>query len=117
MDALTAQQIAARIGVTPQRKGRSLWTVASVKETAFLEARCCNGLPVGAAWQRVGEAAQMVAHLNAGRLPDMAALALREMSAYRAIKVVAAVAQADLTGMTEAQRARAVARIIKKEEN
>lgn len=112
---LTAKHIAARVGVTPSRHGRAMWTIESVKETAFVEARACCDLPIGADWQRVGEAAQMLLHLNTGRLPNEAALTLRETSAYRAIKVIAAVAAADLSGMIEIERARAVATLIMKE--
>lgn len=113
--ALTAKHIAARVGVTPNRHGRALWTIESVKETAWVEARACRDLSIGADWQRVGEAAQMLLHLNTGRLPNEAALALREMSAYRAVKVVAAVAASDLSGMIEIERARVVAALIMKE--
>jgi hypothetical protein len=90
-------------------------TLNSIKERGFNEARYTAGHAVSAAYQTAAEAAQMVLHLNTGRLPNEAALKLRETTPYRVCKVIAAVAQADMTGMIEIERARVVARIIEKE--
>jgi len=104
---LTTKHIAQQIGVTPQRHGRALWTLDSLKDSCWMFAR--SGV---AGWQQLGEACQYVLHANNGRLPNAAALTLREMSAYRAIKVAVAVASADMHGMVDADRARAISAII-----
>jgi len=114
-DTLTGQQIAAMVGVKPRDRWNPMMTVASIKERGFNEARYCAGLAIGRAYQAAAEAAQMVLHLNTGRLSNDAALRLRETTPYRACKVIAAVAQADMTGLIEIERARVVARIIEKE--
>lgn len=105
--ALTAKQVANRIGVTPQRHGRAIWALSSLKSTAWVEARCgVDG------WQEIGEAAQEILHANTGRMSNESALTLREMSAYRAIKVALAVAAVDMRGLIEAERAAVIARIV-----
>lgn len=110
--AITTKQVAALVGVTPRSNWRPMLTVESVKDRGFAEARYGSGT----AYQRIGEAAQMLAHLGTtGRLPYEATLALRETTPYRACRIIAAMVNADMTGLIEIERARIVGAIIMKE--
>jgi hypothetical protein len=116
MTTLTAKQIAGLVGVTPRSDWRPMLTVESVKERGFNEARYTAGHAISAAYQTVAEAAQMLAHLGGtGRLPYEATLALRETTPYRACKIIAAMAQTNMAGLIELERARVVSAIILRE--
>lgn len=109
---LTVRQIAALMDIKPKSTNRPITTMVGIKERGFSESaslgRAYPDRPaIARVYYDVAEAAQFVAYVaTTGRLPAAATLRLRETTAYRACKIIAAVRDA-MPSMEGMDRSRA----------